>query len=88
MELKLTPGAKLLVVADGDRTLARETAERLGRAIYAGFELVPQYPTMQVALDQVAAGLRGLTVLGDVGDNPEGGGAVVLIPRRRPIVLV
>ena len=43
---------------------------------------------MQVALDQVAAGLRGLTVLGDVGDNPEGGGAVGLIPRGRPIVLV
>jgi microcystin degradation protein MlrC len=66
-------GSKMLVVSDGDTSLAQATAERLGRAIYARrAELLPRYPDMAAALD-LARGLQGVVVLGDTADNPGGG---------------
>jgi microcystin degradation protein MlrC len=66
-------GSKVLVVADGDRGLAAQTAERLGRAFYnLRSALLPQMPDIEAALRQ-AASLDGLVVLADTADNAGGG---------------
>jgi len=66
-------GSKMLVIADGDASLAADTAEALGRRIYAQREaLLPRMPGIGDALDQAAA-LPGRVVLADTADNPGGG---------------
>lgn len=66
-------GTKLLVIADGDETLARETAQRLGHLIYQAREaLLPRMPGMAEAVER-AAGLSGVVVLADTADNTGGG---------------
>lgn len=66
-------GSKMLVIADGDRTLALRTAEELGRLVYAQREaLLPRMPETEEALD-LAAATAGLVVLADTADNAGGG---------------
>ncbi len=66
-------GSKVLVVADGDRALATQTAERLGKEFYnLRSALLPQMPDIKAALRQ-AASLEGLVVLADTADNAGGG---------------
>lgn len=66
-------GARLWVVADGDKALAETTALRLAERFAAMREetAAPLTP-LDAALDE-AAGSEGLTVLADVADNPGGG---------------
>lgn len=66
-------GARVLVYTDADPTLAKAEAERLARLVYdRRRELQPAFPDLATSLDH-AAGLNGLTVLGDFADNPGGG---------------
>ncbi len=66
-------GSKLLVIADGDRQLAAQTAERLGRDFYnLRAPLLPDMPDIDAALRQ-ARPLDGLVVLADTADNAGGG---------------
>lgn len=66
-------GAKVLVVADGDRAKAADLAERLGRKFYAmRQDIVPTYMSVAQALD-AAADTSGPTVIADVSDNPGAG---------------
>lgn len=66
-------GARMLVIAAGNKKLASTTAERLGRAFYAmRDELLLKLPTIAQALDR-ASTLDGLIVMADTGDNPGGG---------------
>jgi microcystin degradation protein MlrC len=66
-------GSKMLVIADGDASLAASTAQELGRLIYAQREpLLPRMPGICDALDQ-AMTVSGRVVLADTADNPGGG---------------
>jgi microcystin degradation protein MlrC len=66
-------GSKMLVIADGDAALAAQTAEELGRRVYAQrVALLPRMPGMADALD-LAAKASGTVVLADTADNPGGG---------------
>ncbi len=66
-------GSKVLVIADGDRELARAAAERIGRVIYARREaFVPHMPDIATALDLYASA-QGRVVLADTADNAGGG---------------
>lgn len=68
-------GARVLVVADADETLAEETARRLGLAFYGIRErLRPNYPDLEAAIDRAAAsaGPRPV-ILADMSDNPGAG---------------
>lgn len=66
-------GSKVLVIADRDAALAAETAERVGRMIYAEREaLLPRMPDVARALD-LCAEASGLVVLADTADNAGGG---------------
>ena len=66
-------GSRMLVVSDGDPTLAASKARELGLAVYAEREaLFPRMPSISEALD-LAATLPGLVVLGDTADNAGGG---------------
>lgn len=70
-------GARMLVIADGDRALAVETAERLGRAFFAMREGVTRsYPGLTDALSRVrdtAPGEQRPIVLADMSDNSGAG---------------
>ncbi len=66
-------GSKVLVIANGDRDLARAAAERIGRVIYARREaFVPHMPDIATALDSCASA-QGRVVLADTADNAGGG---------------
>ncbi|SDE80090.1 Microcystin degradation protein MlrC, contains DUF1485 domain [Massilia sp. PDC64] len=66
-------GARLWVVADGDRALAEATALRLARRFVALRDAtLPPLTALDDALD-AAARADGLTVLADVADNAGGG---------------
>ena len=66
-------GSKVLAVTDDDPGLAEAVAASIGRAIYAQRNaLLPRMPSMEQALEQALVS-PGLTVLGDVADNPGGG---------------
>jgi microcystin degradation protein MlrC len=67
-------GAKMLVVADGDRAKAREVARALGQAFFAmRNDLVTRYLTIDEALDEALAIGGGPVVIADVADNAGGG---------------
>lgn len=67
-------GTKCLVVTDGDETLARETAQRLGREFFAMRESVQLTAvSIDAALDAVPASTGRPLVVADVADNPGGG---------------
>jgi microcystin degradation protein MlrC len=66
-------GSRVLVIADGDRALAEQLAESIGREIYEVREaLLPRFPSMDSALDE-AMNTPGLVVLADIADNAGGG---------------
>ncbi|MEA1672724.1 M81 family metallopeptidase [Nitrospirillum sp. BR 11163] len=68
-------GSKMLVVADGDRTLAETVAGELGREVVRLREaLMPRFPTIDAALD-LAVATPGRIVLADTADNAGGGAA-------------
>ena len=67
-------GARMLVIADGDTGIAETTAERLGRSFYdIRHELLPEYPDLNVALDQFGAAGEFPVVLADMSDNSGAG---------------
>jgi microcystin degradation protein MlrC len=67
-------GAKVLVVADGDRVQAERLARRLGMEFFALRDRVqPRFLTMDEALDRAEAIEGGPVVIADVSDNPGGG---------------
>ncbi len=62
--------AKVLVVADGDKSKARDTAAGLGKMIWSlKDETHPTGLTIDEALDQGMAAPKGPIVLADLGDN-------------------
>ncbi|KQV82191.1 hypothetical protein ASD15_08985 [Massilia sp. Root351] len=66
-------GSKVLVVADGDRALAEQTAQELARALYrARSALQPRLESVAQVLDPAPAGPFPV-ILADAGDNPGGG---------------
>jgi microcystin degradation protein MlrC len=66
-------GSRLLVVADGDRALARRVAKRIGLEIYSRrAELLPVMASVDEAV-AIAAASNGLVTLADTADNPGGG---------------
>jgi len=66
-------GTKVVVIADGDETLAARTAASLGKEIYAARdELLPRFPGIEAALDQ-ATKTKGHVVMADTADNSGGG---------------
>lgn len=66
-------GTKFLVISNGDPAAARETAERLGRKLYAiRDELLPKMPGIDEALN-IARDLDGVIVMADTADNAGGG---------------
>jgi microcystin degradation protein MlrC len=66
-------GSKVLVIADGDVTVAERTATEIGNQIYAQRRvLLPNYPTMDDALN-IARETNGCVVLADTADNSGGG---------------
>jgi microcystin degradation protein MlrC len=70
------PGARALVVADNNRADAEQTAERIGRALYALRREAALAPLpLQEGLDRALAAPRrdGPVVLADVADNAGGG---------------
>jgi microcystin degradation protein MlrC len=70
------PGARALVVADGDRALAERAAERVGRAAYAiRREAVLAPLSLREGLDRALAPgrRRGPVVVADIADNAGGG---------------
>jgi microcystin degradation protein MlrC len=69
-------GAKMLVVADGDRSKAEALASRLGREIYGmRRELVYRCLTIDAALDEALQCATGPVILADASDNAGGGAA-------------
>ncbi|MER9338332.1 M81 family metallopeptidase [Mesorhizobium sp. M0293] len=67
-------GARMLVVADSDKALAEETANRLGGAFFdLRHQLVPEYPDLQAGLDRALAASSGPVVLADMSDNSGAG---------------
>ena len=67
-------GAKVWVVADGDRDKAAAVAAAVGRAFWDLREATSAtYMTVDQALDRVAARDGGPVVLADVADKPGGG---------------
>ncbi|GAB4186211.1 MAG: M81 family metallopeptidase [Thalassobaculales bacterium] len=67
-------GARMLVIADGDRAKAEALAARLGREIYAlRGRTMPAYLSPDAAIDQALAGEGGTYVLADPADNAGGG---------------
>lgn len=66
-------GSKVLVIADGDRQLAEQTAQELARSFYRlRHALVPRLETMHEALQGLPAS-GAPRILADAGDNPGGG---------------
>lgn len=67
-------GARMLVVADGDRRQARRVAEDLSREIWdLRHATATPHDTVDEALDHALAAPRGPVVLADVADNAGGG---------------
>lgn len=67
-------GTRVLVTADGDATLAAQTAERFGRAFFARRRaLCTDYPDLGAALEMAASVPAGPVVLADMGDNSGAG---------------
>ncbi|MFO1538914.1 MAG: M81 family metallopeptidase [Chloroflexota bacterium] len=67
-------GATLLVIADGDLATARDTAELLGREVWAMRAAIAQARVpLDVALDAALAGTARPVVIADVCDNAGGG---------------
>jgi len=67
-------GAKVLVVADGDRVKADQLAEALGLEVYGmRNELLPRYLSIDGALDRALACPTHPVVLADTADNAGGG---------------
>ena len=67
-------GARMVVVADGDRDRALALAERLGREIWdMRHATATPHDTVDEALDRALAAPRGPVVLADVADNAGGG---------------
>ena len=66
-------GARMLVIADGDRTRAAALAARLAREVWDTREAATaKYLTLDAALDLVPASGKPL-VIADASDNPGGG---------------
>jgi microcystin degradation protein MlrC len=66
-------GARVLVIANGDRELAQRWADTLGHEIYSlRRQLVTPLLDIDAALD-IAASQPGLSVIADVADNAGGG---------------
>ena len=67
-------GAKMLVYANADSSLAARTAVELGTEIWMmRHETHPEYPGVDEALDLAEASGRRPIVLADTADNPGGG---------------
>jgi microcystin degradation protein MlrC len=67
-------GTKVLAIARGDETLARETAERFGRRfLEIRDEALLRVMPLDAALDVVEHATEGPIVLADVADNAGGG---------------
>lgn len=67
-------GTRVLVIADGDESLAAETAEQFGRSFFARRDaLCAAYPDLDTALDRALAASAGPVVLADMGDNSGAG---------------
>jgi len=67
-------GAKLWVVADGERALARSVADRLGRAFYEmRVETLAVNTPLDRAVEQVGSASELPVVMADFADNPGGG---------------
>lgn len=66
-------GSRLLVIADDDKGLAQQTAERIGLDIYKQREvLLPHFPSIDDAIDEALV-TPGMVILADIADNPGGG---------------
>lgn len=66
-------GTRMLVIADGDAELARATASRLGRELYAlRNDLLPVMPGIAEAIERARVA-EGLVVMADTADNAGGG---------------
>ena len=66
-------GSRVLVITDGDPSLAARLSEQVGREIYAAREeLLPRFPSVDAALDEALA-TPGLVVVADTADNAGGG---------------
>lgn len=66
-------GTRVLVVADGDPSLAAAVAREIGLDMYAQRDaLLVRFPGIEEAV-ATALAQPGLTVLGDTADNPGGG---------------
>lgn len=67
-------GAKVLVVADGDRALAQARADALRDEFFAmRHEIAPRFLELDAALDEALAAEGGPVVIADVADNAGGG---------------
>jgi microcystin degradation protein MlrC len=67
-------GARMLVIADGDRTKAAKLAETLGREIFSLREqTVTPHLGVDAAIDRALKVTSGLVVMADVADNAGGG---------------
>jgi microcystin degradation protein MlrC len=67
-------GAKILVVADGDRRKAERLSRTLGEEFFAMRRAIaPRFLTMDEAIDRALEIVGGLVVIADVSDNAGGG---------------
>jgi microcystin degradation protein MlrC len=67
-------GAKIVVIADGDRAKAARIARALGEEFFAMRDkIAPRFLTMDEAIDQALAIDGGPVVIADVADNAGGG---------------
>jgi microcystin degradation protein MlrC len=66
-------GSRVLVITDGDPSLATDLSERIGMEIYqARKALLPRFPSVADALAEAVA-TPGLVVVADTADNAGGG---------------
>ena len=66
-------GSRVLVITDGDPSLAARLSEQIGREIYAARDtLLPRFPSVVDALTEALA-TPGLVVVADTADNAGGG---------------
>lgn len=67
-------GARMVVVTDGNQQLAESTAEKFGKQLFSmRHDLMPNYLSIDEALDQALAEPEGPVVIADVSDNAGGG---------------
>lgn len=68
-------GMSVMVVTDGDRALAESIADEMKQAIEAAIPgLLPEYVSVDEALDRALSAGEGPVVLADASDNPGAGG--------------